>query len=57
MMLISSEGHKIYYALRFGFRVSNNEAIYKALIVGLHLAKELQARNIQIYSDTQLVVS
>ena len=35
----------------------NNEAEYKALIVGLRLAKELQARSIQIYSDSQLVIN
>ena len=56
IMLISPKGHKIHCALGFGFKASNNEAEYEALIVGLHLTKELQARNIQIYSDSQLVV-
>ena len=40
-MLISLEGHKIHCAIRFGFKASNNEAEYEALIVGLHLAREL----------------
>ena len=57
MMLISPEGHKIHCALHFKFKASNNEAEYKALIAGLCLAKELQACNIQIYSDSQLVVN
>ena len=57
IMLINLEGHKIHCALCFEFKASNNEAKYKALIAGLHLAKELQARNIQIYSDSQLVVN
>ena len=48
IMLISPEGHKIH----FGFKVSNNEAEYEALIAGLHLAKEQQACNIQIYSNS-----
>ena len=48
IMLISPEGHKILCALRFGFKTLNNEAEYGALIAGLCLAKELQARNIQI---------
>ena len=56
MLLISPEGNKIHCALLFKFRVSNNEAEYEALIVGLRLAKELQACDIQIYSDSQLVV-
>ena len=57
MMLISLEGHKIHFALNFRFRASNKEAEYEALKVGLCLAKELQAHNIQIYSDSQLVVN
>ena len=39
MMLISLEGHKIHYAIRFGFKASNNEAEY--LIAGLCLTCEL----------------
>ena len=56
-MLISPEGHKIRCALRFKFRASNKEAEYEALIAGVRLAKELQACNIQIYNDSQLVVN
>ena len=51
IMLISPKGHKIHYALRFRFKV------YEPFIVGLHLAKELQARTTQIYNDSQLVVN
>ena len=57
IMLISLEGHKIHCALCFGFKASNNEAEYEALIAGLHLAKDLQACSIQIGSDSQLVVN
>ena len=56
MMLISPEGHKIHYAIHFGFKVSNNEAKYEALIAGLHLVHELQVHNVKIFSDSQLVV-
>ena len=55
MMLSSLKGHKIHCTLHFSFSALNNEAEYKALITGLCLAKELQTRNIQIYSDSQLV--
>ena len=37
MKLISPEGHKIHCAIHFGFKASNNEVEYKALIVGLRL--------------------
>ena len=57
MMLISLEGNNIYCAIHFGFKTSNNEAEYEALILGLHLARELQAHNVKIFSDSQLVVN
>ena len=57
MMLISPKGHKIYCVIRFGFKASNNEAEYEALIAGLCLARELQVYNMKIFSDSQLVVN
>ena len=53
MMLISPEGHKIHCAIHFEFKVLNNEA----LIMGLHLACQLQVHNMKIFSDSQLVVN
>ena len=38
LILTSPEGIVIEYALRFGFRASNNEDKYEAIIVGLNLA-------------------
>ena len=57
MMLISPEGHKIHCAICFGFKASNNEAEYEALIASLCLARKLQVRNVKIFSDSQLVVN
>ena len=57
MMLISPEAHKIHCAICFRFKASNNEAEYKALIVGLHLVHKLQAHNVKIFSDSQLVMN
>ena len=57
MMLISPKGHKIHFALCFGFSVSNNKVEYEALIAGLRLEKELRAYNLKISSDSQLVVN
>ena len=37
LILISNEGHWIHCALRFGFKASNNEAEYEALIAELKL--------------------
>ncbi|VFQ67766.1 unnamed protein product [Cuscuta campestris] len=50
------EAFRIYYAIHFGFQVSNNEAEYEALINGLRVARELGATKIQIFSDSNVVV-
>ena len=57
MMLISLELHKIHCGIHFGFKASNNEAIYDALIAGLRLMRELLIQNVKIFSDFQLVVN
>ena len=46
----------MYCALRFGFKASNNEAEYEALIARLELAKELKVESLYISSDSQIVV-
>ena len=56
LILVSPEGHRIHYALKFRFKASNNEAEYEALIAGLELAKEMKVESLDILSDSQLVV-
>ena len=56
LILTSPEGIDIEYALRFGFRTSNNEAEYEAVIAGLNLAHLLEVDQLEVYSDSQLVV-
>ena len=56
LILTSPEGIDIEYALRFGFRTSNNEAEYEAVIAGLNLAHSLEVDQLEVYSDFQLVV-
>ena len=41
---------------RFGFQASNNEAEYEAVIAGLNLARSMEADQLEICSDSQLVV-
>ncbi|XP_034219089.1 uncharacterized protein LOC117630490 [Prunus dulcis] len=55
--LTTPDGLKIEYALRFDFRTSNNEAEYEALLAGLRLAKSMNAKQIRIHSDSQLIVN
>ena len=42
-------------ALKFNFKVSNNQPQFKAVIVGLKLAKEFGAKKLRCYADLQLV--
>ena len=56
-MLISPEGHRILCTLRFGFQATKNETEYEALLGGLHLAKEVRAEVLAIFSGSQLIVS
>ena len=56
LVLQGPHNAKISYALKFGFDVSNNEAEYEALIAGLKLAKDIGADNIEILSNSMLVV-
>ena len=55
-ILTSPEGIDIENALRFGFHTSNNEAEYEAVIAGLNLAHSLEVNQLEVYSDSQLVV-
>ena len=56
LILTSPEGIDIEYVLRFGFRASNNEVEYKAVIVGLNLAYSMEIDQLEVWSDSQLVV-
>ena len=56
LILTSPEGIDIEYALGFGFHASNNEAEYEAVIAGLNLAHSLEVDQLEVYSDSQLVV-
>ncbi|CAH9109579.1 unnamed protein product [Cuscuta europaea] len=56
VVLVTPEGFKAYYAIRFSFKVSNNEAEYEALLCGLRLAANMKARQIHIKCDSKLVV-
>lgn len=56
IMLVSPEGHKLQSAIHFGFKETNNDAEYEALISGLKLAIEMKVENLTIFSDSMLVV-
>ena len=56
LILTSLDGIDMEYALKFGFQASNNEAKYEAVIAGLNLAHFMEADQLKVSSDSQLVV-
>ena len=47
----------VEHSLILSFPTPNNQAEYEALLAGLRLAEDLGAREIQIFTDSQLVAS
>ena len=56
LIMTSPDGINIEYSLIFGFQASNNEAEYEAIIAGLNLAHSLEINQLEVCSDSQLVV-
>ena len=56
LILTSLNGIDVEYALIFEFQASNNEAEYEAGITGLNLAHSMEADQLEVCSDSQLVV-
>ena len=57
IVIITPEGIRLEHSFRLGFRASNNEAEYEALLAGLRAVLDMGAREVKIYSDSQLVAS
>ena len=57
IVIITSEGIRLKHSFRLGFKASNNEAEYEALIAGLKTALDLGARNVEVYSNSRLFVN
>ncbi|XP_028120271.1 uncharacterized protein LOC114317717 [Camellia sinensis] len=57
VVLISPEGFIWEQALMLGWKASNNEAEYEALLAGLRSAKHFSAEQLLVFSDSQLVVN
>ncbi|XP_065020515.1 uncharacterized protein LOC135645761 [Musa acuminata AAA Group] len=55
LVLVTPDGRSIERSFRFGFRATNNEAEYEALLAGLQLALEMRVTDIRVITDSQLV--
>ena len=56
VILITPEGEMIPMAKRLEFKVTNNQAEYKACIFGLEALRSMGAENVTVYGDSMLVV-
>ena len=56
LILTSPDGIDVEYALRFIFQTSNNGAEYEGVIAGLNLVHSMEADQLEVCGDSQLVV-
>ena len=56
LVLISPERITIEKSIRLGFSAKNNEAEYKALLVGMTMVRKMGGKTVEIFFDSRLVV-
>lgn len=54
-MLNSLEGEVFESAIRLTFTITNNEVDYEVVIVDMKIAREMEAKSLEIKSDSQIV--
>lgn len=53
----TQKGMVAEYALRFSFKITNNQVEYEALLVRLKLGKKLRVKSLWVFTDSQLITS
>ena len=56
-VLVSPKGHQTPIAVKLGFDCTNNMIEYEACIVGLQVALEFSAHELEVFRDSLLIVS
>ena len=57
IFIITPEGIRVEHSFRLDFKTSNNEAKYEALLAKLRAVLNLGAREVEVYSNSRLVVN
>ena len=57
MVLQSLEDLLVAQAVKFSFKISNNEAKYEDVLLGFHVARALTIRSLKLHFDSYLVAS
>ena len=56
LVIISPEKIILEKSLRLGFSATNNEAKYKALLVGMTMVQKMGGKTVEMFSYSRLVV-
>ena len=56
LVIISLNKIIIEKSLRLGFSITNNEAEYETLLVGMGMVQKMGGQSIKVFSDSRLVV-
>ena len=57
IVIITLEGVWLEHSFRLGFKASNNETEYEALLVRMRTVLDMDASDVEFYSNSRLVVS
>ena len=57
IVIITPTGIQLEHSFRLRFKASNNEAEYEALLTGLKAVLGMGARDVEVYSNSRLVVN
>ncbi|KAL0334070.1 UNVERIFIED_CONTAM: hypothetical protein Sangu_1563200 [Sesamum angustifolium] len=52
IVITSPYGEDLEFAIKFGFKTSNNEAECEVLVIGMRMAHDVGARHLVAYSDS-----
>ena len=57
IIVITTEGIKLEHSFRLGYKASNNEVEYEALLARFRVVSDLGAKEVEVYLDSRLVVN
>ncbi|KAM1814102.1 hypothetical protein ACFX11_027803 [Malus domestica] len=57
VVLVTPDDLMLKHAITLGFKSSNNEAEYEALLACIQMTKDLAVKNLAIHYDSQLITS
>lgn len=55
--VVSGEGEETYHSIRLKFKTTINEAEYETLLVGLTIARAMNAVEVKVKADFEIVVN